>query len=495
MISSDQPKHTVLYIDDEPDNLSVFKATFRHEYNVITVVSPKEAIQRLKQTAIHLVISDYKMPEKNGIDFFSEIAVEYPDINRIILTAYSESEIVMKSINDAKVFYFVTKPWKKDELRKLIQNALENYDLRKKNKELIENLLNSNKELQKANTEIKALQAQLEIENNYLKKEIESGHDLSSIIGESTTLKNILSKVNQVAKLNTTVLILGETGTGKELVARYVHKLSSRSSNTFVKLNCAALPSTLVESELFGYEKGAFTGANQNKPGMFEIANGGTIFLDEIGEVPIEVQAKLLRVLQDSEFFRVGGSKPIKVNVRVIAATNRNLEQEIEFGGFRSDLFYRLNIFPITVPPLRERREDIKPLVDHFVEKYQRRLGIKIKLIPDKVYKTLQRHSWPGNIRELEGVIERSIIMSQEGILDLTDWAGSGVIMPEQDAPVEAEPSDGNTALDEMEKQHILQVLKRVNWKVSGKNGAAEILKLNHNTLRSKMIKYGIKFK
>jgi formate hydrogenlyase transcriptional activator len=479
-------KRTILYIDDEPENLVVFKATFKHDYNVITAESPKAGLYMLRQTPVNVVISDYKMPDKNGIDFFKEMLTEFPDVNRILLTAYNDSSIVIKSINEAHIYSFVTKPWKKDELKAIINNALESFELKKENKELIERLTSSNNNLQTANEEIKKLKGQLEIENKYLKEEINGEHDLSFIIGASNKLKSVLTKVEQVARLNTTVLIQGETGTGKELVARSIHRLSQRNEKPFVKLNCAALPATLVESELFGYEKGAFTGAQQNKVGMFEIADKGTIFLDEIGEIPIEMQAKLLRVLQDGEFYRIGGSKPITVDVRVVAATNRFLEKEIEKGTFRPDLYYRLNIFPVSIPPLRERVEDIPLLVTHFLSKYQRKLGIKIPHVPEIIFKSLINHAWPGNIRELEAVIERSMILSTNGTLDLSDWSSKG-----QPHTTETE----SLSLHELEKTHILQVLNKVNWKISGKNGAAEILKLNHNTLRSKMIKFGIKLK
>lgn len=479
-------KHTILYIDDEVDNLKVFNAAFRHDFNVMTAESPKEGLHMLRQVPVHLIISDYKMPDKNGIDFFKEMLVEFPDINRILLTAYNESEIVIRSINEAKVFHFVTKPWTSEGLKSIIDNALDNYDLKQKNKELIEHLTASNRELQNANAEVKKLKGMLEAENMYLKKEIELDHDPASIIGGSNSLKAVLQKVEQVARMDTTVLILGETGTGKEMVARSIHKLSPRNGNVFVKLNCAALAASLVESELFGYEKGAFTGALQNKMGMFEIADGGTIFLDEIGEVPIEIQSKLLRVLQDGEFYRVGGSKPITVNVRVIAATNRLLDKEIEKGLFRADLFYRLNIFPIKVPPLRERLEDIPSLVTHFVSKYERKLKISIRSIPERVLKALINHSWPGNIRELEGLIERSMIMSSDGVLDLSDWTASGIATVTEEDFI---------SLEELEKKYIQRVLTKVNWKISGKDGAAELLKLNHSTLRSKMIKFGIKFR
>lgn len=485
-------KYTILYIDDESDNLEVFKACFRHDFNVITAESPKAGLHYLRQVPIHVIISDYKMPEQNGIDFFKEMMNEFPDVIRILLTAYNESDIVIRSINEAMVFKFVTKPWNKEELKAVINNALENYDLKAQNKQLIEDLKTANQQLQKANSEIKKLKSKVEAENVYLKQEIDADHESGLIIGSSNSLKAVTQKIEQVAKMNTTVLILGETGTGKELVARSIHKASQRSAQPFVKLNCAALPASLVESELFGYEKGAFTGAQQNKIGMFEIANGGTIFLDEVGEMPIEIQAKLLRVLQDGEFYRIGASKPVNVDVRVIAATNRLLEKEIEKGNFRSDLFYRLNIFPIRIPPLRERTEDIGPLVSHFIPKYQRKLGVPTKSVPEKTLKTLLNHSWPGNVRELEGVIERCMIMSAGEALDLSDWSGNGNTT--NGVAVVAE-GNNTISLHELEKQHILNVLNRVNWKISGKDGAAEVLKLNPNTLRSKMIKFGIKFK
>lgn len=481
-------KHTILYIDDETDNLEVFKACFRHDFTVLTAASPKAGLHLLRQVPVQLIISDYKMPEQNGVDFFKQIITEFPDVIRILLTAYNESDIVIRSINEGMVYKFVTKPWSKEELKVIILGALENYDLKSKNKQLIDELKEANDQLQKINKEIRKLKSQVDAENVYLRHEIDSDHNTEYIVGQSPALRLVMTKVDQVARMNTTVLLLGETGTGKELVARAIHKSSLRRDQPFVKLNCAALPATLVESELFGYEKGAFTGALQNKVGMFEIANGGTIFLDEIGEMPIEMQAKLLRVLQDGEFYRIGASKPITVDVRVIAATNRVLEREIEKGNFRSDLYYRLNIFPIRIPALRDRPEDIPLLVDHFVSIFQRKLGIAIKTVPDKIFKTLINHAWPGNIRELEGVIERSMIQSTGEVLDLSDWSSNSIAttVPQENSAL---------SLHDLEKQHILNVLTKVNWKISGKDGAAEILKLNHNTLRSKMIKFGIKFR
>ncbi len=482
-------KHTLLYIDDEVDNLEVFKTVFRHDFNIITADSARKGLHFLREAPIDLIISDYRMPETNGIDFLAEVSKEFPDTNRIILTAYSESDLILESINQAHVFGYLSKPWKKEDMRRMIDSALVNSDLKKQNRELIEHLTDTNSKLVKANSEIEKLKGVLEFENHYLKKEIENEKGGDVIIGASDSLMAVQLKIEQVSKLNTTVLILGETGTGKELVARSIHKLSPRRSRSFVKLNCASLPSSLVESELFGYEKGAFTGANQNKLGLFEIAHEGTIFLDEIGELPMDVQPKILRVLQDGEFFKVGGSKPSKVDVRIIAATNRLLSKEVARGNFRIDLFYRLNVFPITVPPLRDRLQDIPLLINHIVERFQRTLGINIARIPKGAMDSLMEHDWPGNIRELEAVIERSMITSQQGTLAISDLGSSNALT------ADSQEANKLMSLQEMEKQHITNILIRVNWKISGTGGAAEILKLNHNTLRSKMIKLGIKFK
>ncbi|MDH3826398.1 MAG: sigma 54-interacting transcriptional regulator, partial [Desulfobacterales bacterium] len=286
-----------------------------------------------------------------------------------------------------------------------------------------------------------------------------------------------------IAPSDTTVLVLGETGTGKELVARAIHGLSPRKDRTLVKVNCATLPSNLIESELFGHEKGAFTGAHARQLGRFEVANSATLFLDEIGELPLELQPKLLRVIQDGEFERLGSSGTIKVDVRVIAATNRNLEEEVRRGRFREDLWYRLNIFPITVPPLRERMEDIALMVDFFVDKISRRLGKSIESIPTSVMNTLQDYQWPGNIRELENVLERAVINSSGPKLHLVDELKKAY---KEDLTTTQKP------LEAVERDHIIRVLEQTNWKVSGKNGAAEILGLNRSTLRARIRKLGI---
>jgi chemotaxis protein methyltransferase CheR len=337
--------------------------------------------------------------------------------------------------------------------------------------------------LQIALSEIQELKEKLEVERAYLQEEIKLEYNYENIIGQSDGLKYVLYKVEQIAPSDTTVLVLGETGTGKELVARAIHGLSPRKDRAWVKVNCATLPSILIESELFGHEKGAFTGAHARQLGRFEVASGTSLFLDEIGELPLELQPKLLRVIQDGEFERLGSSGTIKVDVRVIAATNRNLEQEVRRGRFREDLWYRLSIFPITVPPLRERVEDIALLVDFFVDKISKRLGKSIESIPTSVMNILQDYHWPGNVRELENVLERAIINSSGPKLRLVDE------LKKQDKDL----TSTKKTLAQVERDHIVRVLEQTNWKVSGQDGAAEILGLNRSTLRARIRKLGIR--
>jgi PAS domain S-box-containing protein len=344
----------------------------------------------------------------------------------------------------------------------------------------------ANKELELRFREIESLKNQLQMENRYLQEEIKLTYNFDEIISRSKDFQKVLQKIQQVASTDATVLILGESGTGKELIARAVHNISNRSKKPLVKVNCATLPANLIESELFGHEKGAFTGAMERKIGRFELADGGSIFLDELGELPVELQAKLLRVLQEGEFERLGNPKTMKVNVRVIAATNRNLQQAIEKKEFREDLYYRLNVFPIICPPLRERKEDIPLLVKHFCQKHEGKIGRKITNVPARVMDALMAYDWPGNIRELENIIERAMILSPGNTLEYGDWI-----------PVEKIPGNGRgavlTKLEDVEKNHILEVLNRTGWKVSGEKGAAKILGLNPTTLEARMKKMGIK--
>ncbi len=340
--------------------------------------------------------------------------------------------------------------------------------------------------LKKALSEVEELKNRLQAENVYLREEIKTEYNFDEIIGRSEALMNVLRKVEHVAPTEATVLIQGETGTGKELVARAIHNFSLRKDRPLVKVNCPALPAGLIESELFGHEKGAFTGALSPKTGRFELADGGTIFLDEIGDLPLELQAKLLRVLQEGEFERVGGSRSIKVSVRVIAATNRDLKQAVEEGKFRADLFYRLNVFPIFIPPLRERKEDISVLVRHFVVKYSKKLEKKIDNISSEMMKGLLAHPWPGNVRELENIIERAVIIAHSPVIQIDESLDMRLDDPDPDAP-----SAGT--LEDVERDYILRVLEDKGWVIHGARGAAVVLGMNPHTLRSRMKKLGIR--
>jgi PAS domain S-box-containing protein len=325
--------------------------------------------------------------------------------------------------------------------------------------------------------------AHLEAANVYLQEEIKTEHNFEEMIGTSAAIKKVFQAIEKVATTDATVLVTGETGTGKELIARAIHHLSKRKDGMLVKVSCAAIPAGLIESELFGHEKGAFTGALARKIGRFELADRATIFLDEIGEIPLDLQTKLLRVLQEGEFERLGSTKTLKVSVRVIAATNRDLEQEVREGRFRSDLFYRLKVFPIQLPALRDRKQDIPLLVAYFVNKYAAQMGKKVESVPASAMEMLKNYPWPGNIRELEHVIERAIILCQGSELELSDWK------PKSGA------SNGHgtvATLEEMERAHIIHVLDQTSWRVSGEKGAAKILGLNPTTLEARMKKLGI---
>jgi DNA-binding NtrC family response regulator len=352
--------------------------------------------------------------------------------------------------------------------------------------------------LKNALNEVQRLKDQLHQENIYLQEEIRVASDFGEIIGNSEPLRRVLRQAEQVAPLDTTVSIFGETGTGKELLAHAIHRLSGRRNHPLVKVNCAALPGTLIESELFGHEKGAFTGADARRAGRFEIADRGTIFLDEVGELPLDLQAKLLRVLEEGEFERVGGSHSLKVDVRVIAATNRSLEAGVRSGAFRSDLYYRLSIFPITLPPLRERKEDIPMIVTHLMKQLSQKLGKTIDAVPQDTMTKLTNYPWPGNVRELRNVIERAIIISRGSTLRLIDDLDSqeAELLDLHKRPANQESftdtSEITQTLEQTEYKLILHTLKNAHWKLEGPGGAAEILNLHPSTLRSKMRKLGI---
>jgi transcriptional regulator with GAF, ATPase, and Fis domain len=337
-----------------------------------------------------------------------------------------------------------------------------------------------------ANEKLLAYKKQLEVENDYLKEQIKTIYNFSEIVGSGDEMQKVYRLMSLVADSNTTVLVLGETGTGKELIARALHGASPRKDKLMVKVNCAALPSNLIESELFGHERGAFTGAIDRRIGKFELANNSTLFLDEIGELPLEAQSKLLRVIQERELERIGGKQTIKIDVRLIAATNRNLEDEVKAGRFRADLYFRLNVFPISLPPLRDRAEDIEPLTHFFVQKYSRNVGRRIRKVSPTVIQQLRSYTWPGNVRELEHLIERSILLSTDGALD-------EVYIPQNNDTEKQEAAFLlNRSLEDMERSYIIQTLKRCAGKVSGTGSAAEVLKIPGNTLHSKMKKLGI---
>ena len=377
------------------------------------------------------------------------------------------------------VEYISTPIW--DENNTLIGAVVSFKDITRR-KKAEQDLKRINAELKEALSELKKLKLRLEQENKYLQQEIKLSHNFEEIISQSKLFKKVLGQVEQVAGTDATVLILGESGTGKELIARAVHNVSKRKSRPMVKVNCASLPATLIESELFGHEKGAFTGAIAKKIGRFELADGGSLFLDEISEIPIELQSKLLRVLQEGEFERLGNSNTLKVDVRIIAATNVNLLDAVAKGTFREDLYYRLNVFPIQLPALRERKEDIPLLTRHFLLKFNARFGKKVDVITERVIDSLLTYNWPGNVRELENVIERAVILSPKNKLEIGEAIPKSVLVDEEEI----------ITLADNEKAHILKVLKLTNWRISGDKGTAKILNLNRTTLEARMKKLGI---
>ncbi|MGE5848336.1 MAG: sigma-54 interaction domain-containing protein [Ignavibacteria bacterium] len=341
-------------------------------------------------------------------------------------------------------------------------------------------LVSAREKIKEQMKEINRLNELLNAENKYLKDQLKTVVH-SEMIGDSEALRYIFFKIKQVAPTDATVLIEGETGTGKELVARAIHEKSSRRGKPFIKVNCASIPENLIESELFGHEKGSFTGAVEKRIGRFEIADGGTIFLDEIGEIPVNIQSKLLHVLQHGEFERIGSSKTLKTDVRIIAATNKVLLDEIKAGSFRRDLYYRLNVFPISVAPLRERKSDIPALVEYFTSIFSKKFNKQMETVPKEAMQMLMEYDWPGNIRELENMIERGVITSNDEVLNIEPLPKTRVV------------TNDNIPLEEFEKTHILSMLEKTNWKISGNGGAASLLKINPETLRSKMRKLGIR--
>ncbi|MBW1753118.1 MAG: sigma 54-interacting transcriptional regulator, partial [Deltaproteobacteria bacterium] len=444
-------------------------------------LAPEEEMPEIHKMKYPNLASHYSRGESVVFSRFED-SPEWPEIRKILKFFGTKAGVgVPLEIDDSGVDVFAMDKvlsehvWPKDivEYSKAIGSVILGA-MRRREAEV---------ELQESYDEIKQLKDRLEQENISLRHEIEIQYRHDEIVGDSDAMKDVLSQTEMVAKQNTSVLILGETGTGKELLARAIHNISPRKNRAMIKVNCAALPATLIESELFGREKGAFTGALTRQVGRFEAANGSTIFLDEIGDLPLEMQAKLLRVLHDGQFERLGSAESVTVDVRVIAATNHNLEQEMREGRFRQDLFYRLSVFPITVPPLRDRREDIPQLIWSFVREFGESMGKSIAEISKKDMDMLKNYSWPGNVRELKNIIERAMILSTGTTLHL-DQVGSKDVETIQ-----------STTLEGVEKSHILEILENTGWKISGRNGAAEVLGLKESTLRARMKKLGIQRK
>jgi PAS domain S-box-containing protein len=409
-------------------------------------------------------------------------------LQSIALDSTNKSGLILTSIIDVTVRKLFEEDLKKehDKLEILVHERTA--ELIRSNMQLTQEIAERRKaeaSLQTSFVEIKGLKDRLQEENIYLQQEVDRQFNFGEIIGQSNVLSCVFSQVEQVAPMNATVLLLGETGTGKGVVARAIHSRSSRKNRPLITVDCTTLPASLVESELFGRERGAFTGSDARQIGRFELADGGTIFLDEIGEMPLELQSKLLRIIQDGEFERLGSPRTFKTDVRIIAATNRNLDEEVRNGKFREDLFYRLNVFPITMPPLRQRKEDIPLLVNHFVAKFNNKIGKKIETVSKDTLNILHEYHWPGNVRELESVVERAVIMSRGAslqVLDQFDTSSKSDDLFGQDIK----------ALVELEHDHVLQVLQKTGWRIEGANGAAILLGLNPSTLRARMRKYGI---
>ncbi|PIE32896.1 DNA-binding response regulator [candidate division KSB3 bacterium] len=501
---------TVLAVDDTPENLQLLVQILRRQgYTVHPAPDGELALKFALVTPPDLILLDVKMPGLDGYQVCEQLKADARtrDIPVIFISALSEVFDKTKAFALGGIDYIV-RPFQVEEvlarvdthltlrsLRKRLQHenaTLEDRvrkrttELEKTNKALTQEISERERveqELQRSLSEIQRLKEHIQAENVYLREEIQLEHNFQDIVGKSDILKSLLFKVEQVAPTETTVLISGETGTGKELIARAIHHASPRNGRSLLKMNCAALPASLIEHELFGHEKGAFTGAQSRQIGRFELADGTTLFLDEIGEMPLELQAKLLRVLQDGEFERLGNPRTIKVDVRVIAATNRNLEREMRAGRFRQDLYYRLNVYPLTVPSLRERQEDIPLLTYAFVRKFSKKFGKRVEAIPQTVMYALQQYTWPGNVRELENVIERAVITTQDSILRI-------------ELPHTLNPAAMQTSLKtlaEIERDYIVQVLETTHWQISGEKGAAAILDLHPNTLRHRMHKLEIR--
>jgi two-component system NtrC family response regulator len=447
---------TILIVDDEKNYLVVLEALLSPEgYEIVTSEKAQEALRMIQEADVDLVLTDMKMPGMTGMELLEEAKKIKPEVPVIMMTAYGTIEMAVEAMKK-HAYDYITKPFQNEELKLTIRKALDNYRLLKENRRLSEALTER--------------------------------YGYRNIVGKSKPMQKVYDLIAKVAQSKASVLITGPSGTGKELIAKAIHYESLRKDRPFISVNCGALAETLLESELFGHEKGAFTGAITMKKGRFELADGGTLFLDEIGDMSPPLQVKLLRVLQEMEFERVGGTKTIKVDVRVLSASNRNLKDDVAGGVFREDLFYRLNVIHIEVPPLRERMEDVRLLVSHFIDKYG--TGKKIELSP-QAWEALYTHSWPGNVRELENVIERAVVLNSEGLIDLKDLPAEftkakGDLDVDRFIPPEA-PLQGT--LEEIEEKLIRRALKQSG---NVQSHAAEQLGITKSLIQHKMKKYNI---
>ena len=453
----------ILVVDDEANLRKVLAAILRKDgYEVTMAEDGEQALAELEKNGADVIITDLVMPRLGGMDILTKVRASRLNVPVIIITAHGTVDSAVEAIK-LGAFDYITKPFEHAEIRSVVAKAART---------------------QEANQGHVA----------------PDGSARKSIVGGGTRMEELFKIIDKVADTPSTVLLTGESGTGKELVATALHQGSSRRDKPLIKINCAAIPKDLMESELFGYERGAFTGAVSSKPGRFELADGGTLFLDEIGEVPLEMQVKLLRVLQESEFERVGGIKTTRVDVRLIAATNRDLEKETEAGRFRKDLFYRLNVVPIVLPPLKDRAEDIPRLVVHFIEKYNKRLNKKIEGISDEALLLLQAWPWPGNIRELENLMERVLLFADGPrieVKDLPEGVRAG-LHAAPSLPAGATPAPGETPLKdflkqkqaEIEKSFIVQALAKTEGNVTR---AAKLLQISRKSLQTKMKEFGLR--
>jgi two-component system, NtrC family, response regulator AtoC len=460
----------VLIVDDEVNIRRVLAAMLKREgYEVTTAADGEQALGALARTPVHVVVTDLVMPRLGGMELLRRVSADFPDVPVIVITAHGSVDSAVAALK-AGAFDYITKPFEQDDLKKVIAKAARAHDLERQN---LHAVLNDG--------------------------------DRPPLVGEAPTMRAIYEMVARVADSPSTVLITGESGTGKELIAKALHRGSSRRDKPLIKVNCAAIPKDLVESELFGYERGAFTGAVGSKPGRFELADGGTLFLDEIGEVPVEMQVKLLRAIQEQEFERVGGIRTLNVDVRLIAATNRDLKQLIAEGKFREDLYYRLAVVPIALPALRERREDVPLLVRHFIEKYDQRLGKKVEGIEDEALQLLMSYSWPGNIRELENLMERSVLFADGPLIlasalpDSLREKGPATAVPiAAVGPLGAIAAPSGASMKEIVRQAQAELEKELITRALEETGgnvtrAAKRLQISRKSLQVKMKELGLR--